>query len=126
MTGGRSRLHFIKHGERSPSITSFGGMLSAILNDQKHLPSRLEIICFTQIISLASEVLNGNGNIHFRWTNLGTVLRECLGSFQCHSVIMVHVSGEQEFYAETLASLQLGSRIHRLRKHRGLKVIPSQ
>ena len=35
---------------------------------------------------------------------------------------MIHVSDAHSRYAETLAALQLGSRVHRLRRSRRLKV----
>jgi hypothetical protein len=57
-----------------------------------------------------------------RDSKLGAILRECLGSLTCRAVVMIHVSNAHSRYAETLAALQLGSRVHRLRRSRRLKV----
>jgi len=55
-------------------------------------------------------------------SKLGAILRECLGSLTCRAVVMIHVSNAHARYAETLAALQLGARVHRLRRSRRLKV----
>lgn len=39
---------------------------------------------------------------------------------------MIHVSNAHARYAETLAALQLGARVHRLRRSRRLKVRPQR
>ncbi|CAG7729923.1 unnamed protein product [Allacma fusca] len=83
-------------GNGSPSISVLGGLLLAVLNGQRHLPSRD--------------------------SKLGAILRECLGSLTCRAVVMIHVSNAHSRYAETLAALQLGSRVHRLRRSRRLKM----
>lgn len=40
VAGGRSRLHCVMLGNGSPSISVLGGLLLAVLNGQRHLPSR--------------------------------------------------------------------------------------
>lgn len=59
-------------------------------------------------------------------SKLGAILRECLGSLTCRAVVMIHISNSHSRYAETLAALQLGSRVHRLRRSRRLKVCMSE
>ena len=93
-----------------------------------------------------------NVHFVFRESKLGAILRECLGSLTCRAVIMIHVGHRRRCscnclgnpdgktgdcddasnaghirdartrYAETLAALQLGSRVHRLRRSRRLKM----
>ena len=50
------------------------------------------------------------------------LLRECLGSVSCQVGMLAHVSPEPSHYSETLHTLQLASRIHRMRR-RKLKVM---
>lgn len=49
---------------------------------------------------------------------LAQVLKECLGSITCHAAMLAHVSPLPEHYHETLATIQLASRLHRMRRRR--------
>ncbi|GBP90148.1 Kinesin-like protein CG14535 [Eumeta japonica] len=99
VAGGRSRLHLIDLGnsERGKSsgaipLSGLGNILLAIFNGQRHLP--------------------------YRDHNLTHVLKECLGSLTCHTAMIVHVSPKDQNYTDTLTTLQLASRIHRLRRRK--------
>ena len=46
------------------------------------------------------------------------VLRECLGSLSCQAALLAHVSPDPARYSETLHTLQLAGRVHRLRRRR--------
>ncbi|XP_038214932.1 kinesin-like protein CG14535 isoform X1 [Zerene cesonia] len=99
VAGGRSRLHLIDLGnsERGKTnggipLSGLGNILLAIFNGQRHLP--------------------------YRDHNLTHVLKECLGSLTCHTAMIVHVSPNVQNYSDTLATLQLASRIHRLRRRK--------
>ncbi|XP_013142813.1 PREDICTED: kinesin-like protein CG14535 isoform X2 [Papilio polytes] len=99
VAGGRSRLHLIDLGnsERGKSnggipLSGLGNILLAIFNGQRHLP--------------------------YRDHNLTHVLKECLGSLTCHTAMIVHVSPNIQNYSDTLTTLQLASRIHRLRRRK--------
>ncbi|KAL4705346.1 hypothetical protein ACJJTC_006832 [Scirpophaga incertulas] len=99
VAGGRSRLHLIDLGnsERGKTnggipLSGLGNILLAIFNGQRHLP--------------------------YRDHNLTHVLKECLGSLTCHTSMIVHVSPNVQNYSDTLTTLQLASRIHRLRRRK--------
>ncbi|XP_063822889.1 kinesin-like protein CG14535 [Ostrinia nubilalis] len=99
VAGGRSRLHLIDLGnsERGKTnggipLSGLGNILLAIFNGQRHLP--------------------------YRDHNLTHVLKECLGSLTCHTAMIVHVSPNTQNYSDTLTTLQLASRIHRLRRRK--------
>lgn len=99
VAGGRSRLHLIDLGnsERGKTnggipLSGLGNILLAIFNGQRHLP--------------------------YRDHNLTHVLKECLGSLTCHTAMIVHVSPTVQSYSDTLTTLQLASRIHRLRRRK--------
>ncbi|XP_063531406.1 kinesin-like protein CG14535 isoform X1 [Cydia strobilella] len=99
VAGGRSRLHLIDLGnsERGKAsggipLSGLGNILLAIFNGQRHLP--------------------------YRDHNLTHVLKECLGSLTCHTAMIVHVSPTVQNYSDTLTTLQLASRIHRLRRRK--------
>lgn len=55
---------------------------------------------------------------HTRDGKLPRLLRECVGSVRCVAAMLVHVSPASAHYQETLATIQLASRVHRLRRRR--------
>uniref|UniRef100_UPI00358DFB82 kinesin-like protein KIF26B n=1 Tax=Myxine glutinosa TaxID=7769 RepID=UPI00358DFB82 len=102
MSGGRSRLHLIDLGscERPPpgkapagsalSLASLGNVILALVNGAKHIP--------------------------YRESKLTMLLRESLGNINCRTTMIIHVSPSASHYAETLGTIQLAARIHRMRK----------
>ncbi|XP_054264553.1 kinesin-like protein KIF26B isoform X1 [Macrosteles quadrilineatus] len=99
VAGGRSRLHLIDLGscERSKltgglSLGGIGNVLLGIFNGQKHLPHREH--------------------------KLTQVLKECLSSLTCHVGMIAHVSPSAQNYSDTLGTVQLASRVHRIRRRR--------
>jgi hypothetical protein len=100
VTGGRSRLHLLDFGgcERTKTpgggitLSGLGNVILGIFNGQKHLPHRESKV--TQL------------------------LRECLGSLTCQATMLAHVSPEPSHYSETLHTVQLASRLHRMRRKR--------
>lgn len=100
VTGGRSRLHLLDFGgcERTKTpgggitLSGLGNVILGIFNGQKHLPHRESKV--TQL------------------------LRECLGSLSCQATMLAHVSPEPSHYSETLHTVQLASRLHRMRRKR--------
>ena len=98
VAGGRSRLHLLDLGSCGRSaaggamtLSALGNVLVALFNGQRHLPHREHKI--TQ------------------------VLRECLGSLTCQAALVAHASSASS-YNETLATAQMASRVHRMRRRR--------
>lgn len=52
------------------------------------------------------------------------LLRESLATTNCHTTMIAHVSDEPARHAETLSTVQLAARVHRLRRKK-LKVGPT-
>ncbi|XP_076318270.1 uncharacterized protein LOC143229595 [Tachypleus tridentatus] len=103
VAGGRSRLSLIDLGScekivkprdgdvsHGLSVSALGNVIIALFNGQKHVP--------------------------YKESKLTQLLREVLGSLTCRTVMIAHISSEPEFYSETLSTIQLASRIHRLRR----------
>uniref|UniRef100_A0A182F4T2 Uncharacterized protein n=2 Tax=Anopheles albimanus TaxID=7167 RepID=A0A182F4T2_ANOAL len=92
--GGRSRLHLIDLGgcanrNGGLPLSGIGNVLLAILSGQKHPPNRDH--------------------------PLTPLLRDCLAPITCHVAVVAHVSHSQT-HADTLTTIQLASRIHRMRR----------
>ncbi|XP_071323399.1 kinesin-like protein KIF26A isoform X2 [Trachinotus anak] len=101
---GRSRLHLLDLGscETDISRTREGGggqclSLSALGN---------------VILALA----NGAKHVPYRDSKLTMLLSESLGNINCRTTMIAHVSDSPANYMETLTTVQLASRIHRMRK----------
>lgn len=54
------------------------------------------------------------------------MLQESIGNTSCRTTMIAHVSPSLPFYAETLATVQLATRLHRLRKRKGKVTMVSQ
>uniref|UniRef100_A0A3Q3B792 Kinesin family member 26Aa n=1 Tax=Kryptolebias marmoratus TaxID=37003 RepID=A0A3Q3B792_KRYMA len=101
---GRSRLHLLDLGscETDISRTREGGggqclSLSALGN---------------VILALA----NGAKHVPYRESKLTMLLSESLGNINCRTTMITHISDSPLNYMETLTTVQLASRIHRMRK----------
>ncbi|XP_074039347.1 kinesin-like protein CG14535 isoform X2 [Leptinotarsa decemlineata] len=99
VAGGRSRLHLIDLGnsDRGKSsggipLSGVGNIILAIFNGQKHLP--------------------------YKEHKLTHLLKDCLSSLTCHAAMIAHVSPFAQNYSDTLTTVQLASRIHRMRRRR--------
>ncbi|XP_076360452.1 uncharacterized protein LOC143252353 [Tachypleus tridentatus] len=103
VAGGRSRLYFFDFGScekqvksrevaaRQPlSLSGLGSVLLALFNGQKHVPYRHNKL--TQLVTMA------------------------LGNLTCRAAMIAHVSPFAERFSETLFTIQLASRVHRLRR----------
>lgn len=78
-------------------LSGLGNILLGIFNGQKHLP--------------------------YKEHKLTQILKECLSSLTCHAAMIAHVSPNAQQYSETLTTVQLASRIHRMRR-RKFKFVP--
>ncbi|XP_061468271.1 kinesin-like protein KIF26A isoform X2 [Rhineura floridana] len=104
MSGGRSRLHLIDLGSCEKvlsksrdgggslclSLSALGSVILALINDAKHVP--------------------------YKDNKLTMLLRESLGNINCRTTMLAHISDSPANYAESLTTIQLASRIHRMRK----------
>ncbi|KFQ54587.1 Kinesin-like KIF26A, partial [Nestor notabilis] len=104
MSGGRSRLHLIDLGSCEKvlsksrdgggslclSLSALGSVILALINGAKHVP--------------------------YKDNKLTMLLRESLGNINCRTTMIAHISDSPVNYAETLTTIQLASRIHRMRK----------
>ncbi|XP_060117566.1 kinesin-like protein KIF26A [Heteronotia binoei] len=104
MSGGRSRLHLIDLGSCEKvlsksrdgggslclSLSALGSVILALINGAKHVP--------------------------YKDNKLTMLLRESLGNINCRTTMIAHISDSPANHADTLSTIQLASRIHRMRK----------
>ncbi|KAM6961252.1 kinesin-like protein KIF26A [Aplochiton taeniatus] len=105
MSGGRSRLHLIDLGSCEKSLSKTreggGGGLCLSLNALGNV-----------IMALA----NGAKHVPYRDSKLTMLLQESLGNINCRTTMIAHISDSPAHYAASLSTIQLASRIHRMRK----------
>ncbi|KAE8286495.1 Kinesin-like protein KIF26A [Larimichthys crocea] len=104
---GRSRLHLLdlgscetdisrtregggEEGGQCLSLSALGNVILALANGVKHVP--------------------------YRDSKLTMLLSESLGNINCQTTMIAHISDSPANYMETLTTVQLASRIHRMRK----------
>ncbi|XP_029316540.1 kinesin-like protein KIF26A isoform X3 [Cottoperca gobio] len=104
MSGGRSRLHLIDLGSCEKVLSKSrdgGGGLCLSLNALGNV-----------IMALA----NGAKHVPYRDSKLTMLLRESLGNINCRTTMIAHISDSPANYTDSLTTIQLASRIHRMRK----------
>ncbi|KAL2082033.1 hypothetical protein ACEWY4_021851 [Coilia grayii] len=104
MSGGRSRLHLLDLGscESDLSQTRDGG--------------RGQCLSLGALGNVILALANGAKHVPYRDSKLTMLLRESLGNINCRTTMIAHISSSPAKYAETLTTVQLASRIHRMRK----------
>ncbi|XP_006879106.1 PREDICTED: kinesin-like protein KIF26A [Elephantulus edwardii] len=106
MSGGRSRLHLIDLGSCDPVVSSRSGEAAGG-------PLCLSLSALGSVI-LA--LVNGAKHVPYRDHRLTMLLRESLTTTNCRTTMIAHVSDAPAHHAETLSTVQLAARIHRLRR----------
>ncbi|XP_037397675.1 kinesin-like protein KIF26B isoform X2 [Pygocentrus nattereri] len=104
MSGGRSRLHLIDLGScvrvlsktrdstagLCLSLSALGNVILALVNGSKHIP--------------------------YKDSKLTMLLRESLGNMNCRTTMIAHISSSPSNFSETLSTLQIASRVLRMKK----------
>ncbi|XP_063079746.1 kinesin-like protein KIF26A isoform X2 [Engraulis encrasicolus] len=105
MSGGRSRLHLLDLGSCEPDLsqTRDGG-------------GRGQCLSLGALGNVILALANGAKHVPYRDSKLTMLLRESLGNINCRTTMIAHISHSPAKYAETLSTVQLASRIHRMRK----------
>ncbi|XP_036397899.1 kinesin-like protein KIF26B [Megalops cyprinoides] len=104
MSGGRSRLHLIDLGSCVKvlsktrdsstglclSLSALGNVILALVNGSKHIP--------------------------YKDSKLTMLLRESLGNMNCRTTMIAHISASPSNFTETLSTIQISSRVLRMKK----------
>ncbi|KAF4083773.1 hypothetical protein AMELA_G00120410 [Ameiurus melas] len=105
MSGGRSRLHLIDLGSCVKELTK---------PRESATPSQcLSLLALGNVI-LA--LVNGSKHIPYKDSKLTMLLRESLGNMNCRTTMIAHISSSPSHFSETLSTLQIASRVLRMKK----------
>ncbi|XP_067312001.1 kinesin-like protein KIF26B isoform X3 [Pseudorasbora parva] len=104
MSGGRSRLHLIDLG-------SCVKVLSKIRDSTTGL-----CLSLSALGNVILALVNGSKHIPYKDSKLTMLLRESLGNMNCRTTMIAHISSSPNNFSETLSTLQIASRVLRLKK----------
>uniref|UniRef100_A0A8C1K004 Kinesin family member 26Aa n=1 Tax=Cyprinus carpio TaxID=7962 RepID=A0A8C1K004_CYPCA len=104
VSGSHSRLHLLDLGscESDLSQTRDGG--------------RGQCLSMAALGNVILALANGAKHVPYRDSKLTMLLRESLGNINCRTTMIAHISESLANYAKSLTTVQLASRIHRMRK----------
>ncbi|KAK2707093.1 hypothetical protein QYM36_014951 [Artemia franciscana] len=97
VAGGRSRLHILDFNPNSGgpvTMSALGHIMVALCSGQKHIPHKE--------------------------TNIVHILKDCMSSVTCQTTVIAHArgSGGQTEYHQALNTVQLATRLHRVRRRK--------
>lgn len=105
MSGGRSRLHLIDLGS-CEGVPGRGG----------EAPGGPLCLSLSALGSVILALVGGAKHVPYREHRLTMLLRESLATNSCRATMIAHVSDAPAHHTETLSTLQLAARVHRLRR----------
>ncbi|NWU96965.1 KI26B protein, partial [Upupa epops] len=104
MSGGRSRLHLIDLGS-----------CVKVLGKNREGTSGL-CLSLSALGNVILALVNGSKHIPYKDSKLTMLLRESLGNMNCRTTMIAHISAAAGNYAETLSTIQIASRVLRMKK----------
>ncbi|XP_070684863.1 kinesin-like protein KIF26B [Pempheris klunzingeri] len=123
MSGGRSRLHLLDLGSCDVKVLGGGagggggggggGGKSKESSSPSSAPLCLSLSALGNVI-LA--LVNGSKHIPYKDSKLTMLLRESLGNMNCRTTMIAHISASPRDFSETLSTIQIASRVLRMKK----------
>ncbi|XP_038671452.1 LOW QUALITY PROTEIN: kinesin-like protein KIF26B [Scyliorhinus canicula] len=104
MSGGRSRLHLIDLGS-----------CVKVLSKSREGGSGL-CLSLSALGNVILALVNGTKHIPYKDSKLTMLLRESLGNLNCRTTMIGHISASSSHYSETLSTIQIASRVLRMKK----------
>ncbi|XP_034043849.1 kinesin-like protein KIF26B isoform X2 [Thalassophryne amazonica] len=113
ISGGRSRLHLLDLGSCDVKVLGGGGGKSRDNPSPNSTPLCLSLSALGNVI-LA--LVNGSKHIPYKDSKLTMLLRESLGNMNCRTTMIAHISASPRDFSETLSTIQIASRVLRMKK----------
>ncbi|XP_042343790.1 kinesin-like protein KIF26B [Plectropomus leopardus] len=117
MSGGRSRLHLLDLG--SCDVKALGGGGGGGGGKSKENSSHSSAPLCLSLSALGNVILalvNGSKHIPYKDSKLTMLLRESLGNMNCRTTMIAHISASPRDFSETLSTIQIASRVLRMKK----------
>uniref|UniRef100_A0A3Q3IXB7 Kinesin motor domain-containing protein n=1 Tax=Monopterus albus TaxID=43700 RepID=A0A3Q3IXB7_MONAL len=115
MSGGRSRLHLLDLGSCDVKVLGGGGASGK--NRENSSPSSAPLcLSLSALGNVILALVNGSKHIPYKDSKLTMLLRESLGNMNCRTTMIAHISASPRDFSETLSTIQIASRVLRMKK----------
>ncbi|XP_061820344.2 kinesin-like protein KIF26B [Nerophis lumbriciformis] len=114
MSGGRSRLHLLDLG--SCDVGVLGGGTSGKGRENSSPGSAPLCLSLSALGNVILALVNGSKHIPYKDSKLTMLLRESLGNMNCRTTMIAHISASPGDFSESLSTIQLASRVLRMKK----------
>ncbi|XP_077478957.1 kinesin-like protein KIF26B isoform X3 [Stigmatopora argus] len=120
MSGGRSRLHLLDLGSCDDAVLEGETLGKGRENSSPgSAPLCLSLSALGNVI-LA--LVNGSKHIPYKDSKLTMLLRESLGNMNCRTTMIAHISALPGDFSESLSTIQIASRVLRMKKKKKVTV----
>ncbi|XP_068597244.1 kinesin-like protein KIF26B [Brachionichthys hirsutus] len=119
MSGGRSRLHLLDLGSCDVKVLGGGGggEGGGGKNRDNSSPSSAPLcLSLSALGNVILALVNGSKHIPYKDSKLTMLLRESLGNMNCRTTMIAHISASPRDFSETLSTIQIASRVLRMKK----------
>ncbi|XP_061621804.1 kinesin-like protein KIF26B isoform X2 [Phyllopteryx taeniolatus] len=114
MSGGRSRLHLLDLGSCDVGVLG-GGMVGKARENSS--PSSAPLcLSLSALGNVILALVNGSKHIPYKDSKLTMLLRESLGNMNCRTTMIAHISASPGDFSESLSTVQIASRVLRMKK----------
>ncbi|XP_013872653.1 kinesin-like protein KIF26B isoform X2 [Austrofundulus limnaeus] len=110
MSGGRSRLHLLDLGSCDVKALEGAG------GKNKENSSASLCLSLSALGNVILALVNGSKHIPYKDSKLTMLLRESLGNMNCRTTMIAHISASPRDFSETLSTIQIASRVLRMKK----------
>ncbi|XP_051235142.1 kinesin-like protein KIF26B isoform X2 [Dicentrarchus labrax] len=125
MSGGRSRLHLLDLGSCDVKVLGgggggggggAGGAVGGKSRDNSSPSSAPLCLSLSALGNVILALVNGSKHIPYKDSKLTMLLRESLGNMNCRTTMIAHISASPRDFSETLSTIQIASRVLRMKK----------
>ncbi|XP_019746460.1 kinesin-like protein KIF26B isoform X3 [Hippocampus comes] len=114
MSGGRSRLHLLDLGSCDVGVLEGGAVGKGRENSS---PSSAPLcLSLSALGNVILALVNGSKHIPYKDSKLTMLLRESLGNMNCRTTMIAHISASPADFSESLSTIQIASRVLRMKK----------
>uniref|UniRef100_A0A8C9Y4Q2 Kinesin family member 26B n=1 Tax=Sander lucioperca TaxID=283035 RepID=A0A8C9Y4Q2_SANLU len=111
------RLHLLDLGSCDVKVLGGGGAAAGGKSKENSSPSSAPLcLSLSALGNVILALVNGSKHIPYKDSKLTMLLRESLGNMNCRTTMIAHISASPRDFSETLSTIQIASRVLRMKK----------